>query len=71
MHRRLLFVVLATLLASLLAVSAAAAQDPITLRITWYNDGTEGEALRAALDRSAPRCAGWFRSRQSWYHGFH
>lgn len=50
MHRRLLFVVLATLLASLLAVSAAAAQDPITLRITWYNDGTEGEALRAALD---------------------
>lgn len=50
MHRRLLFVVFATLLASLLAVSAAAAQDPITLRITWYNDGTEGEALRAALD---------------------
>ena len=50
MHRRLLFVVLATLLASLLAVSAAAAQDPINLRITWYNDGTEGEALRAALD---------------------
>ncbi len=50
MHRRLLFVVLALLLASLLAISAAAAQDPINLRITWYNDGTEGEALRVALD---------------------
>jgi alpha-1,4-digalacturonate transport system substrate-binding protein len=50
MHRRPLFLVLAVFLASLLAVSVAAAQDPINLRITWYNDGTEGDALRAALD---------------------
>ncbi|MEZ4671570.1 MAG: extracellular solute-binding protein [Anaerolineae bacterium] len=34
----------------LLSVTAVYGQDAVELRITWYNDGTEGEALRAALD---------------------
>jgi alpha-1,4-digalacturonate transport system substrate-binding protein len=32
------------------AFGAVHAQSDVELRITWYNDGTEGEALRAALD---------------------
>jgi alpha-1,4-digalacturonate transport system substrate-binding protein len=37
----------------MLAVSVAplAAQDNVELRITWYNDGNEGEVLRDLLDR--------------------
>lgn len=47
-HRLLvLFVVLLTVL----AVNLAAAQDAVELRITWYNDGNEGEVLRGLLDR--------------------
>jgi alpha-1,4-digalacturonate transport system substrate-binding protein len=34
----------------LLSIFAVQAQDAVELRITWYTDGTEGEALRAALD---------------------
>ena len=37
-----------TLLAACLAVPAFAATD---LRITWYNDGNEGEVLRGILDK--------------------
>jgi alpha-1,4-digalacturonate transport system substrate-binding protein len=38
---------------ALLAMSVAplAAQDNVELRITWYNDGNEGEVLRDLLDR--------------------
>lgn len=41
------------LMLTLLAFSVAAVngQDAVELRITWYNDGTEGDALRAALDQ--------------------
>lgn len=39
------------LVALLLVAVQTAAQEPVELRITWYNDGTEGEALRAALDQ--------------------
>src|SRR5690554_629445 len=38
-------------LLSTLAVGFAAAQDAVELRITWYNDGNEGEVLRDLLDR--------------------
>lgn len=43
-----LLIVLAMLL---LSITAVYGQDAVELRITWYNDGTEGEALRAALDQ--------------------
>ena len=41
------------ILTAMLALSAApfAAQDAVELRITWYNDGNEGEVLRDLLDR--------------------
>lgn len=32
-------------------VASVHGQDAVELRITWYNDGTEGDALRAALDQ--------------------
>ena len=41
---------LITLLAALL-LSFASAQTPTELRITWYDDGNEGEILRDLLDR--------------------
>jgi len=50
MQKRLILGLLSLFLFGLLAVGITAAQDPVELRITWYNDGTEGEALRAALD---------------------
>ena len=34
-----------------LALSASAAVAQTTVRITWYNDGNEGEVLRDLLDR--------------------
>ncbi len=41
------------LMLTLLAFSIATVngQDAVELRITWYNDGTEGDALRTALDQ--------------------
>lgn len=48
-HRRLIMMLV--LLWSVLAANLITAQDNVELRITWYNDGTEGEALRAALDQ--------------------
>lgn len=44
---------LALILTLLLAVFALplSAQDAVELRITWYNDGNEGEVLRDLLDR--------------------
>jgi alpha-1,4-digalacturonate transport system substrate-binding protein len=47
MKRFGLLIMLALLL---LSVTAVYAQDDVELRITWYSDGTEGDALRAALD---------------------
>jgi alpha-1,4-digalacturonate transport system substrate-binding protein len=43
-----LLLVLALLLAGL---SVAQAQSPVELRITWYDDGSEGAVLRDLLDR--------------------
>jgi alpha-1,4-digalacturonate transport system substrate-binding protein len=37
-------------LAMIAGFSQVVAQDAVELRITWYSDGTEGDALRAALD---------------------
>jgi len=48
MKRFVLFITLALLL---LGAAIVQAQSPVELRITWYNDGTEGEALRTALDQ--------------------
>jgi alpha-1,4-digalacturonate transport system substrate-binding protein len=47
-HRRHLSALLATLLAALL-VGGALAQ--VELRMTWYDDGNEGQVLRELLDR--------------------
>lgn len=33
------------------AATPTAAPTPVTLRMTWYNDGNEGEVMRALLDR--------------------
>jgi alpha-1,4-digalacturonate transport system substrate-binding protein len=38
-------------LALLLAVAPLRAQEPVELRITWYDDGNEGTVLRDLLDR--------------------
>ncbi|MCA0453784.1 MAG: extracellular solute-binding protein [Chloroflexi bacterium] len=45
------FAILLTLALMLLGAAAVSGQDAVELRITWYNDGTEGDALRAALDQ--------------------
>lgn len=51
MKKRSLFTVFSLLLLGLLAFGAVAAQDPVELRITWYDDGNEGAVLRDLLDR--------------------
>jgi alpha-1,4-digalacturonate transport system substrate-binding protein len=51
MQKRTLFLVLSLLLLSVLAFSGAAAQSPTEIRITWYDDGNEGEVLRSLLDK--------------------
>jgi alpha-1,4-digalacturonate transport system substrate-binding protein len=51
MKQRRLFVLVTLLLMSALAVGFVQAQDPVELRITWYDDGNEGEVLRDLLDR--------------------
>ena len=40
-----------------LGVFAAQGQDVVELRMTWYNDGNEGDVMRAVLDKfeAAPR----------------
>jgi alpha-1,4-digalacturonate transport system substrate-binding protein len=43
--------VLVTVLALTILAMPILAQDPVELRITWYNDGNEGEVLRDLLDR--------------------
>jgi alpha-1,4-digalacturonate transport system substrate-binding protein len=45
------FLALLMVLALSLLVIPLTAQDAIELRITWYNDGNEGEVLRDLLDR--------------------
>ncbi|MBZ0296911.1 MAG: sugar ABC transporter substrate-binding protein [Anaerolineae bacterium] len=50
MKRRSLFVLLAALILVLSAMPLVA-QDAVELRITWYDDGNEGEVLRDLLDR--------------------
>jgi alpha-1,4-digalacturonate transport system substrate-binding protein len=42
---------LGALALALTGIFHVSAQDAVELRITWYNDGTEGDALRAALDQ--------------------
>jgi alpha-1,4-digalacturonate transport system substrate-binding protein len=51
MKNRKLLILVSLLLLTVLAVGAVQAQDKIELRITWYNDGNEGEVLRAQLDQ--------------------
>jgi len=46
------YFVLAIMAALMLALTATAfAQEPVELRITWYDDGNEGAVLRDLLDR--------------------
>jgi len=51
MKQRNLFVFVTILLLSVLAFGFVQAQEPVELRITWYDDGNEGEVLRDLLDR--------------------
>ena len=39
------------LLITLLVAALGSAQDPVELRLTWYDDGNEGQVLRELLDR--------------------
>jgi alpha-1,4-digalacturonate transport system substrate-binding protein len=43
--------ILLTFMLVAVSVSAVYAQDPVEVRITWYDDGNEGEVLRDLLDR--------------------
>lgn len=45
------FALLILLAVMALSVAPLAAQDAVELRISWYNDGNEGEVLRDLLDR--------------------
>jgi ABC-type glycerol-3-phosphate transport system substrate-binding protein len=45
------FSILLVLAVLALGFSLVQAQDPVELRITWYDDGNEGEVLRDILDR--------------------
>src|SRR5262245_55345407 len=45
-----LSVLLLLALLVMLSISAVQAQDPVELRITWYDDGNEGSVLRDQLD---------------------
>lgn len=49
MKARFLWIALIALVA--LTVGVASAQEQVELRITWYNDGNEGEVIRDLLDR--------------------
>ncbi|HEX2905258.1 MAG TPA: extracellular solute-binding protein [Phototrophicaceae bacterium] len=51
MSKRFWLVLVMVVLFGVLAVQAVAAQDAVELRITWYNDGNEGEVLRGLLDQ--------------------
>lgn len=51
MKNRHLLILLTAVLLSALGLNLVAAQEQIELRITWYNDGNEGEVLRDLLDR--------------------
>lgn len=44
-------VMLLIVVALAIPASISSAQDPVELRITWYDDGNEGEVLRDLLDR--------------------
>jgi len=50
MRQKVFFTLMMVVVLSLLAIPLTA-QDAIELRITWYNDGNEGEVLRDLLDR--------------------
>jgi alpha-1,4-digalacturonate transport system substrate-binding protein len=50
MRQKALFILLTVFVLSLLAIPLTA-QDAVEMRITWYNDGNEGEVLRDLLDR--------------------
>jgi alpha-1,4-digalacturonate transport system substrate-binding protein len=41
----------ATLLLLVLGVMSVSGQEVVTLRMTWYNDGNEGDVMRALLDQ--------------------
>lgn len=45
------FALLALVAVLALSVAPLAAQDTVELRISWYNDGNEGEVMRDLLDR--------------------
>mgnify|MGYP005842866101 CR=1 FL=1 len=51
MKKHHLFSLMLIVLLAVLAVGTAAAQGAVELRITWYNDGNEGDVLRDLLDR--------------------
>ncbi len=51
-------VILLALALMVLGVATVSGQDAVELRITWYNDGTEGDALRTALDQFEAANAG-------------
>lgn len=44
-------VLVATLLLLVLGVMSVSGQEVVTLRMTWYNDGNEGDVMRALLDQ--------------------
>lgn len=46
-----LFAILLMVLLLVVSVAPLAAQEDVELRITWYNDGNEGEVLRDLLDQ--------------------
>lgn len=45
-----LFLILLVVVTAFSVFGLAGAQDAVELRITWYNDGTEGESLQTLLD---------------------
>jgi alpha-1,4-digalacturonate transport system substrate-binding protein len=51
MKKLILLVLLVAALASTAALPARAQSTPVEVRITWYNDGNEGEVLRDLLNR--------------------
>ena len=55
MKKLALLITMALLTLSVVAVNG---QEAVELRITWYNDGTEGDALRAAFDQFEAANAG-------------
>ncbi len=51
MNRRFFFVLLVLVVLAVGVAPLAAQDDPVEVRIAWYNDGNEGEVMRELLDR--------------------